>query len=172
MALISAKRRQYHVAGCRVFTPRHAPADTLWAHLVFALKYERLDRLFFKQLFGQLPAPAVVEWVRHAPQSRYARTVWFLYEWLLEQRLDLPDLRRGNYVPVVNERLQYAAATAPAVPRQRLRNNLPGVAGFCPLVHKSAKLEQYLPATWPAARNTCGAGCTPTYWCEHRPSCC
>jgi Fic family protein len=144
LALISAKRRQYRVAGWRVFTPRHQPADTLWAHLVFALKYEGLDLLFFKKLFAQLPAATVAEWVRHAPQSRYARTVWFLYEWLLARRLDLPDLSRGNYVPVVNEQLQYTAATAPAVARQRLRNNLPGVAGFCPLVHKTTTLEQYL----------------------------
>jgi Fic family protein len=144
LALISTKRRQYRVAGWRVFTPRHQPADTLWAHLVFALKYEGLDLLFFKKLFAQLPAATVAEWVRHAPQSRYARTVWFLYEWLLARRLDLPDLSQGNYVPVVNEQLQYAAATAPSVPRQRLRNNLPGVAGFCPLVHKTATLEQYL----------------------------
>ena len=144
LALISTKRRQYRVAGWRVFTPRHQPADTLWAHLVFALKYEGLDLLFFKKLFAQLPAAALEEWVRHAPQSRYARTVWFLYEWLLARRLDLPDLTQGNYVPVVNEQLQYAAATAQPVPRQRLRNNLPGVAGFCPLVHKTAALEQYL----------------------------
>ena len=144
LALISTKRRQYRVAGWCVFTPRHQPADTLWAHLVFALKYEGLDLLCFKKLFAQLPAAALEEWVRRAPQSRYARTVWFLYEWLLARRLDLPDLSQGNYVPVVNEQLQYAAATAQPVPRQRLRNNLPGVAGFCPLVHKTAALEQYL----------------------------
>ncbi|MFC7667675.1 Fic family protein [Hymenobacter humi] len=144
VALISTKRRQYHVTGWRVFTPRHQPADTLWAHLVFALKYEGLDLLFFKKLFVQLPAATLEEWVRHAPQSRYARTVWFLYEWLLAQRLDLPDLTQGNYVPVVNEQLQYAAATGVPISRQRLRNNLPGVAGFCPLVHKTATLEQYL----------------------------
>ncbi|MBO2012157.1 Fic family protein [Hymenobacter negativus] len=144
IALISTKRRQYHVAGWRVFTPRHAPLDTLWAHLVFALKYEGLDLLFFKKLFAQLPAQAIEEWVRRAPQSRYARTLWFLYEWLLEQRLALPDLTRGNYVPVVNEQLQYAAVTGISIPRQRLRNNLPGVVSFCPLVHKTASLEQYL----------------------------
>lgn len=144
LALISAKRRQYRVAGWRVFTPRHQPADTLWAHVVFALKYEGLDLLFFKKLFAQLPAAFLEEWVRHAPQSRYARTVWFLYEWLLARRLDLPDLTQGNYVPVVNEQLQYAAATPQSVSRQRLRNNLPGVAGFCPLVHKTSNLEQYL----------------------------
>lgn len=70
--------------------------------------------------------------------------MWFLYEWLLARRLDLPDLTQSNYVPVADEQLQYAAATDVSVPRQRLRNNLPGVEGFCPLVHKSAKLEQYL----------------------------
>ena len=63
VALISTKRRQYHVTGWRVFTPRHQPADTLWAHLVFALKYEGLDLLFFKKLFVQLPA-ATMEGLR------------------------------------------------------------------------------------------------------------
>ena len=53
LALISEKRRQYQTSEWLVFTPRHQPQDTLYDHLVFALKYEGVNLLFFKKLFVQ-----------------------------------------------------------------------------------------------------------------------
>ena len=40
LVLISEKRRRYQTEGWLVLTPRHQPQDTLYGHLVFALKYE------------------------------------------------------------------------------------------------------------------------------------
>ncbi len=48
LALISKKHRQYATDGWLVLTPRHQPEDNLYAHLVFALKYEGVNLLFFK----------------------------------------------------------------------------------------------------------------------------
>src|SRR5207253_9855328 len=36
------------------------------------------------------------------PTGQYARRAWFLFEWLMEQRLDLDDLKSVPYVPLVD----------------------------------------------------------------------
>ena len=73
LALISKKRRQYTTDGWLVLTPRHEPEDNLYAHLVFALKYEGVNLLFFKKLFEKLQPTAIEEWIVREPQSQYGR---------------------------------------------------------------------------------------------------
>jgi hypothetical protein len=83
----------------RILTPRHAPTPDLEGHLTFALKYEGLDLAILKRLFAAL-APADIEAiVRAKPTGSYARRIWFLYEWLVCRRLDLPDADKGTYEP-------------------------------------------------------------------------
>ncbi len=144
LALISEKRRQYQTAEWLVFTPRHQPGDTLYDHLVFALKYEGVNLLFFKKLFNQLEISTIENWVKSEPLSQYIRKIWFLYEWLLQIKLNLPDLKEGNYVPLIDEDLQYTSGLNINSSRYRIRNNLPGTINFCPLIRKTARLESYI----------------------------
>ncbi|MCJ8164150.1 Fic family protein [Pontibacter sp. E15-1] len=144
LALISKKNRKYTVAGWLVFGPRYTPAETLAGHLTFALKYEGVNLLFFKKLFETLPQQQLVEMVQAEYTGQYMRRVWFLYEWLLEKQLPIPDLSVANFVPLLDEKLQYALPQAVNSPRHRIRNNLPGTTAFCPLIHKTEKLENYI----------------------------
>jgi len=66
-----------------------------------------------------------------------------LWEWLQEEQLDLKDATKGNFVPLVNEKLQYGGKHFLSR-RHRVRNNLPGTKNFCPLIRKTKKLEQFL----------------------------
>jgi hypothetical protein len=144
LALISEKRRQYQTTEWLVFTPRHQPQDTLYGHLVFALKYEGINLLFFKKLFEQLDITTILNWIKNEPLSQYSRKIWFLYEWLLQTQLNIPDLKKGNYVLLIDEELQYTTSTSLNSSRHRIRNNLPGTLNFCPLIRKTAKLESYI----------------------------
>jgi len=111
--------------GWRIVTPRHAPHPTLEGHLTFALKYDGLDLAVLKRLFIAAGPAAIEALVRAKPTGSYARRLWFLYEWLTGDRLDLPDATAGRYVPVVDPDQQYAPKGENA-PRYRVRNNLPG----------------------------------------------
>ncbi|RZL16825.1 MAG: Fic family protein [Pedobacter sp.] len=146
LSLISHKTRQYQSSDWQVFTPRHKPHESLYGHLVFALKYEGIDLLLFKKLFEQLAESEVIELVTKERLGQYSRRIWFLYEWLLKLELPLIDLKEGNYVPLLNEKLQYTNQVFENSGRHRIKNNLPGVAGFCPLVRKTEKLERYISA--------------------------
>lgn len=138
LALISQKHIRYDTDEWQVFTPRHAPKDTLGGHLTFALKYEGIDLSVLKALFKKVESKVIAEIVKNEPTGQYSRRIWFLYEWLLAEQLDIPDLGMGNFVDLLDEKLQYPGPSE-VVQRQRIRNNLPGVRDFCPLKRSMMK---------------------------------
>ncbi|HLM98331.1 MAG TPA: Fic family protein [Bryobacteraceae bacterium] len=129
-------------AGWRILTPRHAPSPDVESHLTFALKYEGLDLAVLKRLFAALAPGDIENIVRSKPTGSYARRTWFLYEWLLGRRLDLPDAEKGNFEPVVDPEKQWSIRGENSS-RHRVRNNLPGTPDFCPLVFRTPALEEF-----------------------------
>ena len=145
LSLISDKRRAYETENWVVYSSIGAFEDTLYKHLVFALKYEGINLLFFKKLFDKLNPKEVEELVQLEPQGQYCRRIWFLYEWLQNAKLDLPDLSRKSYVPLINTKLQFATSGIKSQ-RHLIINNLLGVRDFCPMITKTSKLDQYINA--------------------------
>ena len=97
LSAIGPHHKQYERDGWRIYTPRHAPKPDLEGHLTFALKNEGVDLGVLKALF-RATGPAPIEaMVRATPTGSYARRAWFLYEWLLGTKLDLPDADKGSY---------------------------------------------------------------------------
>src|SRR5499427_7439887 len=129
-------------AGWRILTPRHAPSPDLEGHLTFALKYEGLDLAVLKRLFAGLAPGDIESIVRSKPTGSYARRIWFLYEWLLGRRLDLPGAEKGNFEPVVDPEQQWAIPGETSA-RHRVRNNLPGTPAFCPLDFRTPASQEF-----------------------------
>ncbi|MES0488603.1 MAG: Fic family protein [Leptospirales bacterium] len=140
LCLISSKKRQYEEEGWLVFTPRHQPEDNLYKQLIFAIKYEGINLLVLNRLFAKLTKDEVLDLIRIEPSGQYSRKIWFLYEWLTQDQLDLPNLSAGNYVPLLDDDIQFTIEGVRS-PRHRILNNLPGTRTFCPLIYKSAKLK-------------------------------
>ena len=153
LSLISTKKRRYTTTQWQVFTPRHEPENNLYKQLVFALKYEGVDLLVLKKLFVAIDKAQITEIIASETLGQYSRKLWFLYEWLLEEQLDIPDLSTGNYVPLLDEKLQYAI-TGTKSSRHRITNNLPGTNEFCPLVFRTDKIESYINANLSEQKNT------------------
>ena len=139
------RHKVYKQDGWRIYTPRHEPSATLEGHLVFALKYEGLDLCVLKKLFEVTDPQAFEAMILARPSSAYMRRIWFLYEWLLEAELNLPDAKSGTYADIVDAKLQYAIKGS-TVRRHRVRNNLPGTRDFCPLVRRTEALEHLVAA--------------------------
>jgi hypothetical protein len=74
-----------------------------------------------KRLFEALSSSEIEALVRAKPTGGYARRIWFLYEWLTRQRLNLANAERGTYVPVIDPERQYAVAGENST-RHRVRN--------------------------------------------------
>jgi Fic family protein len=144
LALISHKHKQYKTPGWIVFTPRYMPENTLLGHLTFALKYEGIDLGILKKLFEKLESKEIRALIVEEPTGRYSRKIWFLYEWLMGKQLDISDLSTGNYIDLVDDTIQYSSQEVIVSQRHRVRNNLPGVKDFCPMIRKTTILEGYI----------------------------
>jgi hypothetical protein len=127
----------------RVLPTRYRPDPSLQGHLTFALKYEGVDLAVLSRLFAATGPEPVEQLLRNTPTGSYARRIWFLYEWLTGQGLDLGDATQGNYVDALDTRVQYGASLPEKSPRHRIRNNLPGSPRFCPLVFRTEQVEAF-----------------------------
>jgi len=143
LCVIGTKHKKFTQGRWRFFTPRHQPPETLYGHLIFALKYEGIDLAVLNALFHTIEVRELETIIRTEPTGSYSRRLWFLWEWLLDEELNLPDATSGNFVALVNGKLQYAGKAVPSR-RHRVNNNLPGTRDFCPLIRKTEKLEQYV----------------------------
>lgn len=144
LATISKKHKQYSTENWLIFTPRHHPKETLFHHLVFALKYEGINLLFFKKLFQKVAKEEITSMVQSEPTGQYSRKIWFLYEWLMQEKLDIPDLAIKNFIPLIDEDIQFGLSNSVNSSRHRIKNNLPGTIDFCPLIFKTDKLKNYI----------------------------
>lgn len=153
LSLISLKDRKYKTKEWQVFTPRYKPEDTLYKQLIFAFKYEGINLLILKKLFEKLANDEISKLVQIEPLSQYSRKIWFLYEWLIGRQLDIPDLNKGNFTTLIDEKVQFAVSGERSS-RHRIINNLPGTPDFCPLIYKTNKLEEYIASNFQDQKNS------------------
>jgi len=142
ISAISQSHRQYKEGRWAVFSTRHEPKHTLLGHLTFALRYEGVDLLILKKLFEEIDKTEIEAIVNEQPTGQYSRRIWFFYEWLTDQKLNVDDVKTGNYVDALDPDLQYAGSKKRSK-RHRVWNNLPGNKDFCPLVRRTKKLENF-----------------------------
>jgi hypothetical protein len=144
LALITNVNNRYSENNWNVFPARYEPRDTLYDHLVFALKYEGINLLCFKKLFESIDESEIMNWISASPQSQYTRRIWFLFEWLMGKKLEVNDLKTGNYVLLADTNLQYVLSFGVNSSRHRIKNNLPGTADFCPMIRRTGKIDNYI----------------------------
>ena len=144
LSLISFKNRKYITENWQVFTQRHLPEDTLYKQILFALRYEGVNLLLLKNLFEKLNNQEILDLIQIEPLGQYSRKIWFLYEWLFQKQLEIDDLKSGNYISLIDEKLQFGISKGERSKRHRIVNNLPGTVDFCPLIFKTPKIEQYI----------------------------
>jgi hypothetical protein len=143
LSAIGSRHRAVDTPEWRLYSPRHEPQPTLEGHLTFALKYEGLDLAVLKRLFLAVGPADVEAIVRARPTGSYARRIWFLYEWLTGQKLDVPSAEMGTYVLALDPAQQWGTDGENS-PRHHVRNNLPGTPDFCPLVFRTPAIQQFI----------------------------
>ncbi|MFT3741575.1 MAG: Fic family protein [Gammaproteobacteria bacterium] len=123
-----------------IYPRSYWPGETTGDHLEFALKYDGINLIILFALFETAPVDEIINWIRATPTGKYARKVWFLYEFLTGLKLPLPDLTKGNYLPVLNPEEYYTTIPGRRIPRQRIVDNLLGGPSFCPMIRRTEKL--------------------------------
>ncbi len=144
LAAVGEKHRRAETEDWLILTPRHRPDDSLEGHLKFALKWEGVDLAMLHKLFKRVSVGDLAAVVRAKPTGAYARRIWFLYEWLTNKQLEVPDPGNVRSVLVVDPKHHYVAAKGRSSPRHRVTNNLPGDPAFCPLVRRTPALDAFV----------------------------
>ena len=68
-----------------VFPPLYWPGDGLGEQLEFALKHDGTNLALLATLFRAAPENDLLAYVRSRPTGKYARRLWFLYEFLTDR---------------------------------------------------------------------------------------
>lgn len=121
----------------------YTPEPTIGGQIEFALKYDGVDLEVLRAVFEQVDAREFASWVRSRPTGKYTRRAWFLYEWLLDKTLDVPDAPVVAFVDALGADRYHAARGTPSR-RHKVRDDLPGHRTFCPLVRRTPALEAFL----------------------------
>ncbi len=153
VSLITEKSKKYNNDHWKVFPASYQPEESLYKQLVFAIKYEGINLLAFKSLFNAIAKEDIQAILNIEPMGQYSRKIWFLYEWLQQDEIDVQvDLKKRKYIPLLDESIQYAI-TGKESARQKISNNLPGTRDFCPLLFKTTTLERHINANVSGKKN-------------------
>ena len=77
------------------------PGDSLGDHLEFALKYDGTNLGILANVFASANACEIEEYVSSKLTGKYARRIWYLYEYLTGKTLAIEDATRENYVDLL-----------------------------------------------------------------------
>ena len=128
----------------RIFDKRFDPGSDPLAHILFALRNETFDLLVLKRAFDALGPAPLEAYIAGAPTGVFARRLWFFYETLMGERLDLPDAPKIAAIDALDP-ADYITLDRPQLSaRHRVRDNLLGGKGFCPIVRRSEALDRFM----------------------------
>ena len=126
-----------------VYPPKYWPGDKLGDHLEFALKYDGTNLAILASLFEEVSEEDILEYVQSKPTGKYARRLWFLFEFLTGKSLPIDDLKQGNYIDLLDPDEYYTVTPTRQVRRQRVNNNMLGDSRFCPTVRRTDTLRDF-----------------------------
>ncbi len=125
-----------------VFRTQYWPGEEVGDHLEFALKYDGVNLGLLIHIFKHVPREELIKYIKSRPTGKYARRIWFFYEFLTGKQLPLDDIVSGNYVDALESKKYYTIRNGEKIQRQRIVNNLLGPRDFCPIIRRSDKLSQ------------------------------
>jgi len=131
------------------YPAKYWPGDTLGDHLEFALKYDGTNLAILASLFQAVAVEEFLAYVESKPTGKYARRLWFLYEFLTGTRLAMDDVEQGNYVDLLDPDEYYTVSPARQVRRQRINDNMLGESRFCPTIRRTDALRGFEAADLP-----------------------
>jgi Fic family protein len=125
-----------------VFRTQYWPGEKVGDHLEFALKYDGVNLGLLTRIFEKASQDELTEYIKSKPTGKYARRIWFFYEFLTGKQLPVDSLTSGNYVDALEAKNYYTVQNGEKSSRHHIVNNLLGPKSFCPVVRRTEKLAK------------------------------
>ncbi|NBK20505.1 MAG: Fic family protein [Spirochaetia bacterium] len=106
------------------------------------MKYDGVNLALLARIFEKVSQEELTEYIKSKPTGKYARRIWFFYEFLTGKQLPVDDMITGNYVGALEAKDYYTVQSGEKSSRHRIVNNLLGPQGFCPVVRRTEKLSR------------------------------
>ena len=143
LAAVGMRRKPTSSEQWQLITNRQAVPTDLAGHLDFALKHEGVKLSVLSALFRVAPKKDLEDWISAAPGGANTRRIWFIYEWLTGEMLDVPPVPKIRAVPMIDRSMQFGLEGGNRSSRHSVVDNLPGTREFCPLVRRTSKLDEF-----------------------------
>jgi Fic family protein len=124
------------------YPEKYWPGESVGEQLEFALKYDGVNLAILFSIFHVMDEKEFLDYLHSKPTGKYARRLWYLYEFLTGKKLPIDDIKQGNYVDLLDKERYYTLDTGRSIKRQRIRDNQLGDEHFCPTVRRTEKLQK------------------------------
>ncbi|OQY30942.1 MAG: cell filamentation protein Fic [Spirochaetaceae bacterium 4572_59] len=125
-----------------IYPVRYWPGEKVGDHLEFAMKYDGVNLGLLARIFEKTPQGKIAEYIKSKPTGKYARRIWFFYEFLTGKQLPVDNITSGNYVDALEAKDYYTVLNGEKSQRHRIVNNLLGPKSFCPIVRRAKNLSK------------------------------
>ena len=125
-----------------IYPIRYWPGEKVSDHLEFALKYDGINLGLLARIFEHIPQEELSVYIKSKPTGKYARRIWFFYEFLTGKHLPIDSITSGNYVDALEAKKYYTVANGEKSQRHRIVNNLLGPQSFCPIIRRTENLSK------------------------------
>ena len=114
--------------------------STPYDNMVAAIKHQGIRLHFFAVIFKVVDENELTAFIASKPMAQHTRVIWYLYEWLTGNTLNLPALNSGNYVQLFDPKYYFTLSDGVRDKRTRVINNAIGTRDFCPTIRKTPEI--------------------------------
>lgn len=134
--------KQYGASIRRIIPGTRKIIDSPYEHMILAIKYQGIRLHYFAAVFKHVDTAELASFIKSKPTSIYNRVIWYLYEWLTGEQLDVEDVKSGNYIQLLDDRFYYTIKVGDRDKRTRVINNAIGTREFCPTIRKTPEVRE------------------------------
>lgn len=116
--------------------------QTPFDNLKVAIEYQGIRLQYLYAVFQKIDVAELTEAIKAKPNSQYGRVIWYLYEWLMDRRLDIPDLKAGKYIKLFDDQFYYTVKTGVKDSRTKIINNALGTREYCPIIRRTFDIKE------------------------------
>ncbi|MBN7819335.1 Fic family protein [Bowmanella yangjiangensis] len=107
------------------------------AQLEMAIKHQGIRLQYIAMVYDKIDVAELTKFVKERQLSKIRRAMWFLFEWLTGERLDIKDLKSTGYVNLLDPQFYFTRDNGNKCPRTKIINNMLGNRQCCPMIRKT-----------------------------------
>lgn len=131
--------RPYGAVKIKILAKSKKIGSGIFENIETAINYQGIRLAHLVPIFEKIDSHGLTLFIKQRPKSVVRRCIWYLYEWLMSEELDIEN-SISNYAMLLDEKFYFAASSGVKNSRTRIINNLLGNKQFCPMVRKTKRI--------------------------------